>query len=177
VRGVEHGLSQTAYAKRRGVSQQAVSKQVKRGRIQLLADGTIDPAQADAAWPLRTGNGHRPSTTTTTPAHDTYDPRELEKARAEKTRLEAKLRALELRLREGALVDRAVVIDRVLGYVRRARDQWLAWPARIGAELADELGVDRLQVTAALEDRVHAQLEALAADVFDLPAAGGRLAS
>jgi hypothetical protein len=88
---------------------------------------------------------------------------------------EAKLRALELRLREGQLVDRAAVVDRVLGYMRRARDQWLAWPSRIGAELADALGADRVLVTTLLEDQVAAQLEALAADVFDLPAGPTRV--
>ena len=100
------------------MSQQAVSKQVKRGRIVLLPDGTIDPAQADAAWPRRSGNGHRRP-------RDDYDPLELEKARAEKTRLEARLRALELRLREGALVDRALVLDRVNR--SRTRAKVLLW--------------------------------------------------
>jgi len=40
------GLSQRAYARRRGVSQEAVRKQVKRGRIPQLPDGTIDAEQA-----------------------------------------------------------------------------------------------------------------------------------
>lgn len=154
------GLSQTGYAKHRKVTQQAVSKQVARGRIQLLPDGTIDPAQADAAWPRRNGQRRR---------RDDYDPLELERARAEKTRLEAKLRALDLRLREGQLVDRAMVQDRVLAYIRRARDRWLTWPARIGAELADELGIDAIVLIGALEDRVHAQLEAIAEDTLELP--------
>ena len=170
------GLSQRAYARQRGVSQEAVRKHVKRGRIPLLPDGTIDAEQADAAWPRR-GEARQPALGTTVVA---FDPRALERARAEKTAIEAKLRALELRLREGQLVDRAAVIDCVFGYIRRAREQWLAWPSRIGAELADALGTDRVLVTTLLEDQVAAQLEALAADVFDLPAGpagAGRVAS
>jgi hypothetical protein len=171
------GLSQRAYARQRGVSQEAVRKQVKRGRIPLLPDGTIDAELADAAWPRR-GEAAPPAPGPTTVV--AFDPRALERARAEKTAIEAKLRALELRLREGQLVDRALVVERVLGYVRRAREQWLAWPSRIGAELADALGADRVLVTTLLEDQVTAQLEALAADVFDLPAGpagAGRVAS
>jgi hypothetical protein len=171
------GLSQRAYARQRGVSQEAVRKQVKRGRIPLLPDGTIDAEQADAAWPRR-GEAAQPAPAPTTVV--AFDPRALERARAEKTAIEAKLRALELRLREGQLVDRALVVERVLGYVRRAREQWLGWPSRIGAELADALGADRVLVTTLLEDQVAAQLEALAADVFDLPpgpAGAGHVAS
>jgi hypothetical protein len=96
---------------------------VKRGRIPLLPDGTIDAEQADAAWPRR-GEAAQPAPAPTTVV--AFDPRALERARAEKTAIEAKLRALELRLREGQLVDRALVVERVLGYVRRAREQWLA---------------------------------------------------
>ena len=44
------GLSVRAYARHRGVSHTAVQKAVKAGRIPVLADGTIEPAAADAAW-------------------------------------------------------------------------------------------------------------------------------
>ncbi|QTD44984.1 elements of external origin [Ottowia testudinis] len=44
------GISIRAYARARGVSDTAVRKAIKVGRITALADGTIDPAQADAQW-------------------------------------------------------------------------------------------------------------------------------
>jgi len=44
------GISIRAYARARGVSDTAVRKAIKTGRISALADGTIDPAQADAEW-------------------------------------------------------------------------------------------------------------------------------
>ncbi len=44
------GISIRAYARARGVSDTAVRKAIKTGRISALADGTIDPAQADAQW-------------------------------------------------------------------------------------------------------------------------------
>lgn len=44
------GISIRAYARARGVSDTAVRKAIKTGRISALADGTIDPVQADAQW-------------------------------------------------------------------------------------------------------------------------------
>ena len=48
------GLSIRAYAKQRGVSDTAVHKAIKSGRIPVEADGTINPAKADAAWDRNT---------------------------------------------------------------------------------------------------------------------------
>ena len=47
------GVSIRAYARQRGVSHVAVLRAAKSGRIPLEADGTIDPAKADAAWTVR----------------------------------------------------------------------------------------------------------------------------
>jgi len=48
------GISIRAYAKRRGVSETAVRKAIKTGRIKLEADGTIDSAKADGQWDRNT---------------------------------------------------------------------------------------------------------------------------
>jgi len=48
------GLSIRAYARRRGVTDTAVHKAIRSGRIQALSDGTIDPDQADAQWERNT---------------------------------------------------------------------------------------------------------------------------
>ena len=48
------GLSIRAYAQHRGVSHTAVAKAVSAGRISKKADGTIDPATADAQWDRNT---------------------------------------------------------------------------------------------------------------------------
>lgn len=42
-------ITQAEYAKHRGVSEPAVSKAIKAGRISLI-DGKIDPVAADAQW-------------------------------------------------------------------------------------------------------------------------------
>jgi hypothetical protein len=48
------GLSRRAYARHRGVAENAVRKAIASGRIELEPDGTIDPAKADSAWTRRT---------------------------------------------------------------------------------------------------------------------------
>jgi len=48
------GLSIRAYARHRGVSHTAVAKALNAGRISKNADGTIDPATADAQWDRNT---------------------------------------------------------------------------------------------------------------------------
>ena len=44
------GVSRRRYASMRGVSDMAVRKAIASGRISVEADGTIDPAKADAQW-------------------------------------------------------------------------------------------------------------------------------
>jgi hypothetical protein len=48
------GLSRRAYARHRGVAENAVRKAIASGRIELESDGTIDPVKADLAWGKRT---------------------------------------------------------------------------------------------------------------------------
>lgn len=48
------GVSRRKYAEMRGVSHTAVSKAIASGRITTEADGTIDPAKADAQWDRQT---------------------------------------------------------------------------------------------------------------------------
>jgi hypothetical protein len=50
------GLSIRAYARHRGVTDTAVHKAIRSGRINALADGTIDPDQADAQWERNTSS-------------------------------------------------------------------------------------------------------------------------
>jgi hypothetical protein len=44
------GISIRAYARSRHISDTAVRKAIKTGRVSLEADGTIDPSRADAEW-------------------------------------------------------------------------------------------------------------------------------
>ncbi len=48
------GVSLRAYARHRGVSDTAVRKAIKSGRITTEPDGTIDVAKVDQEWTLNT---------------------------------------------------------------------------------------------------------------------------
>jgi hypothetical protein len=48
------GVSRRAYARHRGVAENAVRKAIASGRIELEPDGTINVAKADQAWTRRT---------------------------------------------------------------------------------------------------------------------------
>jgi hypothetical protein len=48
------GLSRRAYARHRGVAENAIRKAIASGRIELEPDGTIDVVKADQAWTRRT---------------------------------------------------------------------------------------------------------------------------
>lgn len=48
------GISVRAYARERGVSDAAVRKAIKTGRITPEADGTIDSVRADREWTRNT---------------------------------------------------------------------------------------------------------------------------
>ena len=48
------GISIRAYGRHRGVSEAAVRKAIRAGRITPEPDGTIDPAKADSEWTRNT---------------------------------------------------------------------------------------------------------------------------
>ena len=145
-------VSQREYARQRGVSVQAVNAQTagRGGPIPTYgAHKQIDPAEADRLWP-------RPRTA------------DFDHARTQKLVAEAARAELELAARRGELVDRAAGERIVFAFGRRHREAWLAWPARIAAELAAALGVDATVLAVHLEAHVAQQLDELSGERFDL---------
>lgn len=177
------GLSIRAYAKARGISHVAVLKAAKAGRIQLEADGTIDPAKADAAWQRSTDPG-RTKAKTKPPAgklrpvgeaalnsvRETLREQGLPsgsrvtflEARTVREIAMAHLARQKLQERKGELVDRARATALVFRLAREERDSWLNWPARIAALIAAELGVDTHAVQKLVETHVRDHLAELA---------------
>ncbi|WP_232631552.1 hypothetical protein [Methylobacterium sp. Leaf118] len=89
----------------------------------------------------------------------------LGKARALKETYLARLRQLEFELKSGALVDRAAAEAAFFEEGRAMRDAWIAWPARIAIEAADEVAVDAAtgkvdarSLVTVLTNRVHQHL-------------------
>jgi len=154
------GLSIRKYATLRGVTEGAVRKAIKTGRITPNDDGTIDVDRADQEWKentdeakINTGlsamaenvpavNG-KPSFAKIKTAHELY---------------KAQLTQLALQEKKGQLINKDQVKAQVYKLGRQVRDSWMNWPARVSATMAAELGVDEHALHQALERYVREHL-------------------
>jgi hypothetical protein len=82
-------------------------------------------------------------------------------ARAAALVVDVQTKRLTLEQRRGALISRDRAVLKTFAFARLLRDAWLAWPARIGPELAAQFGVDAGSLTVALEDAVRVHLAEL----------------
>lgn len=185
------GLSIRAYARLRSVSHSAVRKAIGSGRIPVEADGSIDPAKADAAWERSTDPGKaKGKAKGITPAPERQSSEKLKpvpdaaigsvretlkeqglpsggavtfiQARTAHEIAKAHLARLRLQRMKGELVDRARATALVFRLAREERDAWTNWPARVAALMAAELGVDAHAMQKALEAQVRTKLRELA---------------
>ena len=167
------GISIRAYGRHRGVSDTAVRKAIATGRITALADGTIDPARADAEWAANTNSADAPAVARTArptraraaaqdeplsasagaPAGNSYA-----QARTANEVLKAQHHKLRIAQLRGELIDRQQAVGQVFALARAERDAWLNWPARISSMLAAELGIDPHAMHVALEREVRQHL-------------------
>lgn len=178
-------MTTTQYAARRGVSEAAVRRAIKDGRISAQG-GKIDPETADREWVERTvptRGGYRPKGKPV--VHDGMKPvpgeaiATVEKVigsgnlsvSGEVTYMEAKLaneilraQTAEVKLAKvkGELVDRAKATALVFDLARRERDAWLSWPARVAPNMAAELGIDPHELETVLVRHLHDHLGEMA---------------
>ncbi len=169
------GLSIRAYARHRGVSDAAVRKAIAAGRITPEADGTLDPANADAQWSrnteaprvgTRTQAARAPVPADSAPTGDATATlptggASLLQARTVNEVVKAQTNKVRLARLKGELVDRNQAIAHVFKLARTERDAWLNWPARISAQMAARLGVDPHTLHVALEAAVREHLQEL----------------
>jgi len=167
------GISIRAYARHRGVSDAAVRKAIKAGRITPEPDGTIDAARADAEWQRRTDPAQQrpPAREKAVPLEAINAVRETTgetplpaggttflQARTANEVLKAQTNKVRLARLKAELVDRARAIAHVFTLARAERDAWLNWPARISAPMAAKLGVESHTLHVALETAVREHL-------------------
>jgi hypothetical protein len=74
--------------------------------------------------------------------------------------LKAQERRLRLDERKGRLVDKARALLLVHRLAKEERDAILAWPARVAAEMAAELGVDSHRLQTMMDTRLREHLAA-----------------
>ena len=167
------GLSIRAYARHRGVTDTAVHKAIRAGRITPEADGSIDAAKADSEWvrnsaPPRTGTQARaPRVALPEPSDTVRDAgtaalpaggASLLQARTVNEVVKAQTNKVRLARLKGELVERSQVVAHVFKLARDERDAWLNWPARVSGQMASTLGIDAHQMHVALESAVREHL-------------------
>jgi hypothetical protein len=172
--------SQREVARHLGVSHTALQKAQRAGRIAPEADGAWDIEKvrarlADSSDPVRKTATLAPAPQVPTrpaipspvaaiaPAADPL-PRAAQStfhdARAANEVLKAQERRLRLDERKGKLVDKARALLLVHRLAKEERDAILAWPARVSAEMAAELGVDAHWLQTMMDTRLRAHLAA-----------------
>jgi hypothetical protein len=175
-------------ARQIGVSETAVRRAEKAGRIRRETDGSWDPAKVKAAWSDNTDQAQqRPAQGgRRTGKHRALKPvpeaalgavretlREhgepvsaggmtFMQARTANEVLKAQERRLRLQRMKGELVDRAKAVAQVFRLARDERDAWVNWPARVAAMMAAELEVDAHKLHTVLERHVRDHLAEVA---------------
>lgn len=187
------GISIRAYARHRGVSDTAVHKAIREGRITREADGSIDVARADREWarnsvepasreaqnPAAKPAAKPVTKPTVEPRTEASPAREasaepvappltaggttLLQARTVHEALKVQLRKIEVAERKEELVDRARAVAHVFKLAREERDAWLNWPNRVAPQLAVHLEVDEHTLHVALDAAVREQMDELGA--------------
>lgn len=177
------GISIRAYARHRGVTDTAVHKAIRSGRVTPEADGTIDADQADAQWERNTSapktGTQRPTVKVKVPDVDGGGSERssagatgssnaggtggtsLLQARTVNEVVKAQTNKVRLARLKGELVDRPQAIAHVFKLARSERDAWLNWPARISAQMAARLEVDAHTMHVSLESAVREHLQEL----------------
>jgi hypothetical protein len=173
-------------ARQLGVSETAVRRAEKAGRIKREPDGSWDPARVKAAWSDNTDQAQQRPAGRSAAKRRTLKPvpeaalgavrdtlREhgepivaggmtFMQARTANEVLKAQERRVRLQRMKGDLVDRAKAVAQVFRLAREERDAWVNWPARVAAMMAAELEVDQHRLHTALERHVREHLNELA---------------
>lgn len=175
------GISIRAYARHRGVSDTAVHKAIREGRITRDADGSIDVERADREWakhsvtaagtpadtPKQVSRPRAENIPVKEPAAEPAAPAlnaggtSLLQARTVNEVVKAQTNKVRLARLKGELVDRPQAIAHVFKLARTERDAWLNWPARVSGQMASKLGVDAHTLHVALEAAVREHLQEL----------------
>jgi hypothetical protein len=162
---MDRTASNRELARQIGVSETAVRRAEKAGRIRREADGSWDTARVKAAWSDNTDQAQqrpperqreRPRRTALKPVseaavgavRDTLREHgepvsaggmSFMQARTANEVLKAQERRLRLQQMKGELVDRAKAVAQVFRLAREERDAWVNWPGRVAAMMAAEL--------------------------------------
>jgi hypothetical protein len=172
--------SNRALARHIGVSETAVRRAEKAGRIRREPDGSWDLAKVQAAWSSNTDRAQQrrqhgamkpvPEAAVGAVRETLRESGEpvsaggmtFMQARTANEVLKAQERRVRLQRMKGELVERAKAVGQVFKLAREERDAWVNWPARVAAMMAAELEVDAHKLHTVLERQVREHLSELA---------------
>jgi hypothetical protein len=164
-------------ARQLGVSETAIRKAGKAGRIRTESDGDWDLDKVRAAWGGNTDQAQQRGRMKPVPEAAVGAVRDTLKEQGESVSagamtymqartanevLKAQERRLKLQQIKGELVDRAKAVAHVFRLARDERDAWINWPTRAAATIAAELQVDSHELHTVLERQVRKHLAELA---------------
>lgn len=182
--------SQAAFARRQGVSKNAVSKWKSAGYL-IVRDGLVD-VEATEARLAEAGLGRFRAPEAVNPKPEVDDPvdaaageldrftarvltgalpSEADSAKVKQAALAAK-RGVEAQVAAHAVVPRTVAERVFFEAARQIRDAWQGWPARVGPLMAADLGLEIDRVVEVLTEHVQAHLADLGEPIPDLDVGG-----
>jgi hypothetical protein len=162
------------------VSETAVRRAEKAGRIRREPEGSWDVAKVQAAWSSNTDRAQQrrqhgamkpvPEAAVGAVRETLRESGEpvsaggmtFMQARTANEVLKAQERRVRLQRMKGELVDRAKAVAQVFKLARDERDAWVNWPTRVAAMMAAEVEVDTHKLHTALERHVRDHLAELA---------------
>lgn len=154
-------VTRLTYAKSRGLSSGRISQLIADG-LPVAKDGRLDPGAADKWIAQNIAPPTGPADSAAMRDARTGAMSSFADVRRAKASVDTRLAVLELRKREGELVEKAVVERTVFERARMERDSWLGWIQRASPELAGLLDADPAETFAVLDRLVREHLSELA---------------
>jgi hypothetical protein len=166
-------VTQAEFARRRGISREAVRKRTVTAGGPIPVYGPrklLDVVEAEALWdatmsPQGAGNALARAAARSSAGVSASD---LARARAAALVVDVQTKRLILEQGRAALISRDRVVVKAAAFARLLADRWRAWPARVGPALAAAFGVDAAAFVAALTAHVEEQLTQLARERVDV---------
>ncbi len=146
-------LSIRAYARHKNITEGAVRKAIKSGRITLDKNKKIDADIADEQWEENTDISKQRF------SNPTENKVSYSKVKTAHEFQKMKRTELALKKEKGELIDKATVKAHVFKMGRQVRDSWVNWPARVAALMAADLNIDEHEMHTILEKYVREHLD------------------
>jgi hypothetical protein len=154
----------TEFATVVGVNEGVIRRAIKRGRVVLSEDGSIDPVSQVERWHAMRdgskvrGNGEKGRPATASTAKASRDALRTVELRDAKLQAEIDLLKQKVALMARENVERASVRRALAAHGRTIRMTIDNFASRYGQEIAGEVGADATQVVIALDKRIRLML-------------------